>query len=340
MTKISPEVSAKISLFSFAGTVCVCLLHVPWPVDSEATRLLGRAILAVCPAALAFFFAFAGYFLARHAQEPGWWRQAVAKRVFTLGGPYCIWLLAFLAFFTTVVRPEFSFFHYNGIASVLGLVPWNPPRLVPYWFMRCLFLFVLVSPFVVKAVAAGWGLLLIAMLYALNLVYWLFVALGVIGMETPYVGSFFWYGFNLDGFVYFVLGIYLAMRPLPRLSARAVRVCGLVAATLVFLYLVCVRFSWCRDVFPSAVIAPFLTVFLWHVAPSWNLPSLFRGVMFPVYLLHIIVLETYCHFRGWSGRGLCECLFILALEVFLPIFVSKAIHFASPRLAAILFGGR
>ena len=340
MTKISPEASDKISFFSFAGMVCVCMLHVPWPMDSVAKRILWGGIFSVCPTALAFFFAFAGYFLARHWQEPGWWRRAVAKRVFTLGAPYFIWLLAFLAFFTTFVRPEFSFFHYNGVASVLGLVPWNPPRLVPYWFMRCLFLFVLVSPLVVKAVAAGRGLLLVAALYALDLVYWLLVALGVIGMETPYVGSFFWYGFNLDGFVYFVLGVCLAMRPLPRLSPRAVRLCGLAAAALVVAYLACARFPWCRDVFPSAVVAPFLAVFLWHVVPAWRLPSLFRGVMFPVYLLHVVVLETYCYFRGWNGRGLPECLFILALEVFLPIFVSKAIHFASPRLAAILFGGR
>lgn len=337
---ISPETSDKIRFFSFVGTICVCLLHVPWPMDSEPKRLFWGVILSVCPTALAFFFAFSGYFLARHGQEPGWWRKAVCKRVFSLVVPYLIWLLAFLCFFTTFAHPDFSFFHDADIPSILGFVPWNPPRLVPYWFMRCLFIFVLISPLVVKAVAAGRGICLLATAAALDLVYWVLVALQVIGMETPIIGSFFWYGFNLDGFVYFTLGVCLAMRPFQKPSARTIRICGCVAASLVVAYLVCSRFPWCRAVSPFAFIAPFLAVFLWGVLPAWRLPGIFRGVMFPIYLLHIVILETYCYYRGWSGKGYPECLLILCLIFFLPILVSKALGRVAPRLSAILFGGR
>ena len=340
MTRITPEASAKISFFSFAGVVCVCLLHVPWPMNSEAKRLFWHFVYAVCPTALAFFFAFSGYFLARHCQEPGWWKNAVRKRVFSLAVPYFIWLLAFLCFFMTFAHPDASFFHHEDIASILGFVPWNPPRLVPYWFMRCLFVFVLISPLVVKAVAAGRGICLLATAYALDLVYWVLVAMQVIGMETPIIGSLFWYGFNLDGFVYFVLGVLLAMSPFPKPGARTVRICGFVAAFLVAAYLVCARFPWCRSVYPPAVVAPFLTVFLWGVLPAWRLPRFFRGVMFPVYLLHIIILETYCYYLGWNGKSTPECLLILGLIFFIPILFSKALGRLSPRLSAILFGGR
>ena len=337
---ISPKASAKISFFSFLGTICVCLLHIPWPMDSEPKRLFWGVVLSVCPTALAFFFAFSGYFLARHGQEPGWWRKAVGKRVFSLVVPYFIWLLAFLCFFTTFAHPDASFFHYEDIPSILGFVPWNPPRLVPYWFMRSLFVFVLVSPLVVKAVAAGRGVCLLATAAALDLVYWVLVALQVIGMETPRIGSFFWYGFNLDGFVYFTLGVCQAMRPFPKPSARTVRICGCVAASLVVAYLVCSHFTWSRGIHPNSFIAPFLAIFLWGVLPAWRLPGIFRGVMFPIYLLHIIILETYCHYRGWGGKGLSECLLILCLIFFLPILFSKALGRMSPRLSAILFGGR
>ena len=337
---ISPETSAKISFFAFVGTICVCLLHVPWPTNSEPKRLFCLFVDAVCPTALAFFFAFSGYFLARHWKEPGWWKKAVRKRFASLVVPYFILLLAFLCFFTTFAHPDASFFHHKGLVSLLGLVPWDPPRLVPYWFMRCLFVFVLVSPLVVKAVAAGRGVCLLATAAALDLVYWVLVALQVIGMETPRIGSFFWFGFNLDGFVYFTLGVCLAMCPVPKPGARTIRVCGCVAASLVVAYLVCSHFPWSRGIHANAFIAPFLAVFLWGVLPGWKLPALFHGVMFPIYLLHIVILETYCHYRGWSGRGYPECLLILVLIFFLPILVSKTLGRMAPRLSAILFGGR
>ena len=339
MDKMSPETSDKISFLSFAGIVCVCILHTPWPLNSAAKKLLWGGIYSVCPVALAFFFAFSGYFLARHWQEPGWWRKAVVKRVFTLVVPYFIWLLAFLSIFV-FVHPDFSFFHYDTVAELLGFVPWQPPRLVPLWFLRCLFFFALVSPLVVKAVAAGRGRLLLAAVYGLDLVYWTLVGMQVIGMETPRIGSFFWYGFNLDGFVYFVLGVHLAVRPFRPPSARTARACGCVAAALVVLYLACLRFPWCRDVYPSAIVAPFLAVFVWNAASAWKFPGIFRNVVFPVYLLHTIVLEVYCYYRGWCGRGIPECLLILAMEIALPIAVCQALRRTSSRIAALLFGGR
>ncbi len=340
MDRISLASSDKIALLSFVGAVLICIFHVPWPRGTAGADLFCGFIDSIGLSVLSFFFAFAGYLLARHWQESGWWRRAVVKRIATLVVPYLIWLLAFLCLFVYIHPTDFSFFHYDTIWSVLGFVPWNPPRLVPYWFMRCLFGFVLISPLVVKAVAAGRGILLLAVAYALDLVYWTCVAFGVIGMETPRVGSFFWYGFNIDGFVYFAAGVYLAMRPVAKPSIRVVCLCGVAAVLLIASYLVCMRFDWCRYVHPAAVVAPFLLVFVWEVLPDWKLPRLFRSVMFPIYLLHIFVLEVWCYYRTWSNRGYPECLLMMVVAIGLPILVSKALHRVAPRLAAILFGGR
>ncbi len=340
MGTVSPATSAKIGVLSFAGIVCIALLHVPWSQTSAAQQLLWRFLSAVCPSALAFYFAFAGFFLARHWQEPGWWRRAVVKRVFSLVVPYLIWLLAFLCIFA-FIHPDVSFYHGAGLASLLGLVPWDSPRLVPLWFLRTLFLFTLISPLVVKAIRAGHGVPLLTAVYALDLAYFGACAAGVIERDTPYVGSLFWYGFNLDGFLYFVLGVHLAVRPFQLPGAKTARACGCAAAALLALHMaLAVLLEYGDEVYPSVVVAPFLAVWIWHVTPARRLPALFRGVSFPIYLMHVIVLEVYCHYRGWSGKDATECLLILALEIFVPLFVYRGLGRIAPRLAPLLFGGR
>lgn len=339
MTPISPATHDKVEFFSFLSAVAVCLLHVPWPTGSEAAMLFLGLRDTICPLALPFFFMFAGFFLARHVADVGWWRRAVERRVFSLGIPYVVWLLAFLLVMLAVCRDR-SFLNGGSLVATLGLHPCRPPRLYPFWFLRCLFLFVLVSPLVVKVVRSGRGVLLMGTIYALDLVYAVLLGTHVVGPDTTRLGGLFWYGFHLDGFLYFVFGIYAALLPLAVPRARTVHLCGLVGALLVVLRLLGLHFDRWQFIYPNIVLAPPLLVYIWFSMPPLRLPAFLRGTMFPIYLMHYGVIEVYCHYRGWNYLRLPECVLIAALALALPILAAHILHRFFPRLAAFLFGGR
>ncbi len=339
MTPLSPTTRSKVELFSLLGALSVCLLHVPWPTGSEAAILFLGLRDTICPLALPFFFIFSGYFLARHVADEGWWRRAVTKRIFSLGVPYVIWLLAFLLVMFAICRDR-SFLNGAGLIATLGFNPCRPPRLYPFWFLRCLFFFVLISPLVVKAIVRGQGLLLMGIIYTLDLVYAVLLGTHVVGPDTTRLGGLFWYGFHLDGFFYFIFGIYAAIRPLAAPRARTVRLCGLIGAVLVVLRLLSVHFNCWQFIYPNIVLAPPLLVYFWYTIPAVQLPAFLHGTMFPIYLMHYFVIEAYCHYRGWSHLRLPECALIAALALALPILAAQILRRLFPRLATILFGGR
>lgn len=89
------------------GVVCACLvvfIHVmvePSAGTAEwwVYHLFKRG---VCNIAVPFFFAAAGYFLAGHCRETGWWARETRKRMRTLLAPYCAWVLLALLWGTAL----------------------------------------------------------------------------------------------------------------------------------------------------------------------------------------------------------------------------------------------
>ena len=340
MKAISSETSAKVSLFAFLSALAVCALHLPWPAQTPAERVFLTVLHSVLPTALPLFFAISGFFLARRWQEDGWWRRAVGKRARTLLVPYFAWLAIFAAVMAAVA-PDLSFFRGQTPMTWFGAFPWRPPRLYPLWFLRGLFLFVLMSPLVVKAVAAGRGLALLASVYGAHLVYSSLMGVGFLNPNFSRLGGFLWYGFSLDGFVGFVLGVMLAIRPpLRRPSPRAVRLCGLAAAALIALRVAALLvLGWSHIVAPNVLIIPPLAVFLWYTVPAAKVTEVFKGSSFPIYLMHYAVIAVYGVLRG-AAIGWLECLLLFALAVLVPVFTSRAVRRLSPRLSEFLFGGR
>lgn len=104
--------------------------------------------------AVPYFFLAAGYFLAGHAGEEGWWKREVLKRVKSLLIPLWAWGLIGLSF-TGVIQHGMSVVGYqlnvesvswsHRIFAATGLHFMT--NMGPLWFVRTLFVFVCISPF-------------------------------------------------------------------------------------------------------------------------------------------------------------------------------------------------
>lgn len=163
------------------GLVCACLvvaIHVGLPTSEGVGWWVSRLLKdGICKIAVPFFFAAAGFFLAGHTDEPGWWPREMGKRVRSLLVPYVLWS----ALWTLYATP------FTLMANVLAGAPWarnlpltgseclaifgfdlcDYPRLIPLWFVRCLLLLVALSPLSVAVTrrGSGWGLALLAALW-------------------------------------------------------------------------------------------------------------------------------------------------------------------------------
>ena len=89
MNKISTELSNKIANMGIVCAFLVICIHATSAEDANWWNwLIARGIGKI---AVPFFFVAAGFFLAGHVGEDGWWKAAVMKRMRTLIVPLLLW---------------------------------------------------------------------------------------------------------------------------------------------------------------------------------------------------------------------------------------------------------
>lgn len=322
---ISPENSAKVVSLSFAAAVAICVFHMRLfapPVEDPA---LNDVRMLFSYPALSFFFAVSGYFLARRHGEPGWWRMAICKRIGTIAVPYCVWQLvsgvvAYCVEGRWTLRP-----------GGFGLNPFVHPHLVPLWYLRNLMLLVVVSPILFWCLKR-WGRWFVAILLAV----WLSER-GLVGLCPPSaslrLNGLLQATFSLQGLFAFGFGACLAWRPMT-LGRRAGVWCGVAALALVFMRFalnVSTPIDW---LIPTSCL---VLAFAWtHVPPS-RLPGFIAHSVFPIYLMHGIVLNVLC--RAFAYDRATPLVELLA-AVGVPVASSALLHRFAPRVARVVFGGR
>ena len=114
-------------------------------------------------AAVPFFFACSGYFLAGHVSEGNWYPRECGKRVRSILVPaFCFSVIWFAVIFgiafvrdAVMGRAWFAEFPADAMfwARFFWLYPFEYPRIVPHWYLRSLMLLVLVSPAIVRLLA-------------------------------------------------------------------------------------------------------------------------------------------------------------------------------------------
>ena len=165
----------------------------------------------ICLIAVPAFFTISGYFLARHANEDGWWWKECHKRIQTLFVPYlsCAIMYALLVLIaslsTNVQQGRALGIERFGLMywlKAIGCLPYAWPQLVPLWYLRALMLFVVISPLVVWYVrrfkVAG-----LAILWSLSLL------VGFCSVVPTRFSLFLTKFVGVSGLLYFGFGMHL-----------------------------------------------------------------------------------------------------------------------------------
>jgi len=351
MSKISDTVSAKLRTMGLFCAFLVIFIHIdiradargPWIVHDYFSLGLGKI-------AVPFFFAAAGYLLAGHINEIGWYRQAVVKRIRSLLLPLLLWcILSYI--YTNLLAAGCNLSKglplLDGItvptmhefARILAIEPFSQPYLRELWFVRALFFLVLFSPILVKIAHP----LTVAGLLILH---------GLIHPDygvpcTPFIFTVQEGFFSLFGMTYFTAGILLRKKEYNLILNWKIGLPLLVLGLLLLGFrgepyhnLLARQLTW--------AYTPLLLTGVWWLCPAVQLPSWLRNASFPVYALHKFALATLvvvAHQTGlhWlTGRSCTTAGYIAfgVLTFVLCVFVAKLMRRFLPSAATILFGGR
>lgn len=205
---------------AFVCAVLVVSIHlgISGPVHSCAWWLKELVAEGFARVAVPFFFVASGYFVSRdylRTDADVWtvWRKICRRRIRTLVLPFWIWNVLYapcligcsVASDVVAGRAVRDVPWVDLLGAVSGFDIVHDPVLFPLWYVRALFVFVLLSPVVVMAVRRlGWVVPFLAyMLYLL--------AHGVGGFIFP-----------IDGLAYYALGFCVRHRPVvavPKLVA-------------------------------------------------------------------------------------------------------------------------
>ena len=178
---ISGETSAKITNMGLLSAFLVLFIHLPITGNDPFLRhfnwYFSRGIGKI---AVPFFFVASGYLLAGHFIKNGWYRNVVSKRIRTLLCPMILWSLIYYFVLDNGILPLlqtlFSGQPWNGdlfpvpdwrtLARLFAIHPFVQPYLGVCWFIRSLFVLVVISPFL-KRMAIPSGIVLAWMLNGL-----------------------------------------------------------------------------------------------------------------------------------------------------------------------------
>lgn len=345
--QVSKEVSAKIVNMSLLGALLVISIHCGFSTNDTG---LCRLIYEVFPGgysriAVPFFFLVSGYFLAAHISEIRWWQRETLKRVKSLMVPFLSWAFLYqvlfipLSFYADIRagRPfgtNISFLNGDAL-KVFGLVWDQWPVSVPLWFLRSLFLFVVVSPIVVwilRKIPRSW--ITVLWLAAIALQY------------SPDPGLGGWSGFcqhvfSIHGLMYFSIGMLARMEDIHYSSRKTAVFAAFIGGGLLVLNSVFSIFLPQVRI-PCLIFAiPCLMYATWYFVPAMPIPHWLKGVSFPTYLAHSLFLGYWGIFS--KNIGIDESIAKLIawpLSFVGCIILANLIRRMAPRAFALLFGGR
>lgn len=356
LNKISNSLSAKMANMSFICACMIVLFHAtPAPQAGSfmwwICHIVGRE--GICMMAVPWFFLASGFFLAGHlGGYAGWWKHEVAKRIRSLVVPFYIWMVVSFLFGIAIWYMKAHVFHMQVkstpfslspamfILKMLGLHPVEDIGV--FWYMRCLFLMVLISP--VLHWLMKWKWMVFAAFSSLFLaVSWCFTN----GASEDFY--FFFDRFvSIRGFVYFFLGIILRSQKALLRFDRNVAI-GSFAIGIILLVVdngILLRGSAVMSGMFEAILVPFLLVGIFGVMSGSHFPRWITGSSFPIFLMHNIFLSLSS--LGFKVIGMygdvrydLVMMFMRAfVAIVCSISVSAFMHRYLPRASSILFGGR
>lgn len=341
--------SCKIANAGLISAVLVVMIHVPLNAGAKYTGTWwfhDLFVNGICEIAVPLFFCISGYFLAGHFGESGWFGREIGKRVKSLLVPYLIFNLGLYAL---LVAEHALYCKIVGAAPKIGLSLWgvidalgvpmvSQPVLGVTWFLRSLFMFVLLSPAIAMVLRKSrWAYM---------------VTFGIVGVSALALLNTgiveFRLLFDVYGFLYFMLGCYLRIHPVMELSKWF----GWVSLLVGIVSIVAEKCAGFEFGTPMALILhqivglPFVMYGIWSLMPRTALPMWICSHSFSIYLLHQIFFIFVS--LGVKALGCREIISQKVIFVIVDVFVAVAFSVVLsnlmkkfiPRIARVVFGGR
>lgn len=350
---IATAISSKISKMSLICAFFVVCIHCKPDGEIHSltwwyTTLFSRGI---CSIAVPFFFTVSGFFLAQHIFEKNWWPHEISKRLRTLVIPFFSWSLLYFLYAVplilianiladTVLTRNFPTTLGGGM-RILGLDPFSYPYLIPLWFVRCLFLFVCISPILAWIVKKGkrTSFILLICLFPLGMIR---------DLLQPQEGDFFWITVGTFSFLnlfYFALGFFFSLYPCadlgPKSRAYAIGCLGCLFLVLQGLSDI---FNWGSGFYFNYLSIPCILFALWRLISPKPWDKRVTQASFPIFLLHMfflsfigLLLKNLFRVEETSlliSIGSCAGAFAAS------ILFSYLMRRYFPKLSTVLLGGR
>ena len=341
---VSAERSKSLANMSFVCAVLIVYLHTGCAAQNEIVLgFLHKAIVALCRVAIPWFFLASGFFLARRMGEDGWWYNAVTKRIRTLLIPFWIWGTAiFLVHVLIALLIKLFGYEYHGanelawvsIGGVLRVVGLDYAGNMPtMWYMRTLFILVMLSPLISIAKSAA--------VIFFGSAYLLFSVLSSQVVEPwSYILE---YLISLRGLLYFSLGIYIFSHQ-EVMGAIAKKI--LVGASGILFFIFNLLYGDGRGGVFDVLMVPGLIVIVYYVVKQTRIPTILTNFSFAIYVTHAMIAYCLSAIYGVIGvGGVGKTFFVFGLIRFivalsLSMILTSVLRWACPRFAKLAFGGR
>ena len=351
MVQISRELSNKFTNMSIIAAMAVVLIHCYLVGDKGTvfwwfTEIVGGGRWltgGLVRFAVPFFFLSSGYFLAGRIDEQGWYKRAIISRIRSLVVPYFLWgAIAVAPFVAVGLFKSYTIPNFDFLMRGLGLQLHGLPLLKQLWYLRALFILVVLSP-LLKYFANPIGLIIIWIGYA-------FQALEVFPVHWSWY-SFFGNTVCMEGTFFMTVGMYLRKGDLRIDLLRLPCSVLIISALCMMICLVAYAFA---DYGCHVRIArlfkwlsiPFSLISIWGIVPAKSWHGNITSSSFPLYLMHyfffMIIARVYdfshcassslymfiCLVSSWIIAVGGSMILTLVLRKFLPVY------------SKIAFGGR
>lgn len=346
--KITEGTSQKIKNMSLLCAAFVVSIHIGLPGELGASTWLLHQLTVdgISRIAVPFFFLVSGFFLAGHIGENEWWKKEVLKRIPSLVIPFFFWSFICIAssiplsIIADIIshRPfgtSIYVAHADNWLRIFGFDMTDYPILVPLWYVRCLFFFVLVSPLVAAGVRR-FRYLWLAGCFVLMLLH----------THIPNEGlrdilRFIGFG---NGIFYFSCGIFIQKNELPRTTTKVAATCGLVGLALLAAKTILAYNSLPFQISIGKLFIPFLMLAVWHYMPATRIPAWLASCSFPIFLMHPIIMSNVSivlkNLHICPSGSATQSAFNFIFGISGSIFVAVLLRRLTPHATKVLFGGR